>query len=239
MYDSSSDDEEPKIQELRGEENFCIWEAYAIHVLRMQGLEGFIRGTEIPPAGDTPQDQRKLRDFKSRKYRAWRLLFRSVESALTNNEIFLPGYLHGLYAPSGPDSFDAKELWDALQRWYTDVGPDQKLDYLREFTNLDYRQFEDLNDFIARAYWLRNRLKRLDIPVSDEMMKTCLWGGLADYPSSILDSMKMMRYDKWTSEDMISDIRKFRGKIEEQARKHEQQQQELNRRRNANRQSSG
>lgn len=70
-YDSSSEeDEPPKIMELRGEKNFGLWECYAIHILKMQGLKGFIRGTETPPIGDTSKDKERLRDFEHRKFRA-------------------------------------------------------------------------------------------------------------------------------------------------------------------------
>lgn len=113
---------------------------------------------------------------------------------MSRRDIFLPGHL--LHA-QGYD-YDAKVLWDDLQRWYTDIGPDRKLAFLRELTTINYRQFEDLNDFIARAEWLQRRLTRLDIPVSDEMMKTRLWGGLAEHPSGTLSSLKMVNYDNGT-----------------------------------------
>ncbi|KAK3350761.1 hypothetical protein B0H65DRAFT_455826 [Neurospora tetraspora] len=234
MYDSSSgDDDTPKIIVLQGEENFGIWEGYAIRVLRMLGLEGFIRGTETPPLGNTPENMKELRSFKDRKWHAWSLLYESVQILVAQKHIRRWGPYDRL------DDCDPKVLWDAVQRWYTNIDPTQKLAFLRELTTIDYRQFDDIDAFLDRAEWLQRRLGRLGMPISDEMMKTCLYGGVfPHHPSKILESLIIVRYDKWDSETMISEIRKHIFAIQDQANKHQQEQQEINRPRNANRQSS-
>ncbi|KAK3951985.1 hypothetical protein QBC32DRAFT_152196 [Pseudoneurospora amorphoporcata] len=236
MYDSSSDeDNTPKIMVLRGEENFGLWECYVIHVFEMLGLEGFLRGTETPPLGNTPEDMEKLASFRDRKWRAWNLLYESVQSFTARKDIHIRG--------CGPynrlDDYDAKVLWDELQRWYTNISPAQKLDFLRELTTIDYRQFDDIDAFLARAEFLQRRLGRLGMPVSDEM-KTCMYGCLfAHHPSKILEWLFIVRYDEWDSDNMILEIRKNRFAIQDEANRHQREQQETTRRRNANGQSSG
>lgn len=237
MYDSSSDeDDTPKIKELTGEEDFVLWEAYATLVLKINGLDGFIKGTETPPIGNTTEDMKKLAIFEHRKMHAYNLLYKSVQSFLARKDVHIRGY--GPYEV--PEQFDPKELWDELQRWYTKVTPKQKLAYLRELTTIDYRQFDDINGFVYRAEWLQRRLGRLGMPVSDEMMKTCLYGGLfPHHPSQTLERLIITRYHEWDSDKMILEIRRNSHAIQEEVKRQQREQQGTNRRRNANGQSSG
>ncbi|KAK1783518.1 hypothetical protein QBC45DRAFT_89868 [Copromyces sp. CBS 386.78] len=236
MYDSSSDDDENlniEVHKLEGEDNFGIWEFTTIGALRQQGLEGFIRGTETRPIGNTPEDMKKLEEFNNGKFRAWYILHQSVEPLAARKHIRGWGPLDDL------DNCDPKLLWDELQRWYTDIGPIRKLDLLKELTSIDYRQFDDIEAFLNRAQKLERRLGRLGMPISDEMMKTCLYGGVLHHPSKRLESLLMVKYDEWDSKTMISQMRGHSFTIQSEANKHQREQQEANRRRNANRQSSG
>lgn len=127
-YDSSDDDDRPEIPRLQGEENFEMWECLAINTLRMLGLEGFIRGTETPPLGNTPEAINALRGFKSRRWNAWNLLNQSVVVARLQGLIYIDGY--GPYDKL--DDCDPKFLWDGVQSWYNNIDADRKLDLLRE-----------------------------------------------------------------------------------------------------------
>ncbi|EGZ74623.1 hypothetical protein NEUTE2DRAFT_103531 [Neurospora tetrasperma FGSC 2509] len=202
MYDPSDDDDRPEIPRLQGEENFEMWECLAINTLRMLGLEGFIRGTETPPLGNTPEAINALRGFKNRRWNAWNLLNQSVV--------------------------------------YNNIDADRKLDLLRELTSIHYRQFDDIVAFLDRAQWLRRRLERAGMPIADEMMKTCLYGGVfPSYHSNTLETRIIERYNDLNSQEMMSGMRKFSDAIQRELNSYQQEQQEINRRRNFNGHPSG
>ncbi|KAK3499100.1 uncharacterized protein B0T23DRAFT_8226 [Neurospora hispaniola] len=231
MYDSSDDDDRPEIPRLQGEENFEMWECLAIDTLRMLGLEGFIRGTETPPLGNTPKAINALRGFKNRRWNAWNLLNQSVLVAKFQGLIYIDGY--GPYDQL--DDCDPKFLWDGVQSWYNNISADRKLDFLRELTSIHYRQFDDIVTFLDRAQWLRRRLERAGMPIADEMMKTCLYGGVfPSYHSNTLETRIIERYNDLNSQEMISGIREFSDVIQRDLNYHQQEQQEINRRRNFN-----
>ncbi|EGO61354.1 hypothetical protein NEUTE1DRAFT_98474 [Neurospora tetrasperma FGSC 2508] len=217
MYDPSDDDDRPEIPRLQGEENFEMWECLAINTLRMLGLEGFIRGTETPPLGNTPEAINALRGFKNRRWNAWNLLNQSVVVARLQGLIYIDGY--GPYDQL--DDCDPKFLWDGL-------------------TSIHYRQFDDIVAFLDRAQWLRRRLERAGMPIADEMMKTCLYGGVfPSYHSNTLETRIIERYNDLNSQEMMSGMRKFSDAIQRELNSYQQEQQEINRRRNFNGHPSG
>lgn len=222
---------------LQEEENFEMWECFAIHTLRMRGLEGFTRGTETPPPlGNTPEAINALRGFKYRRANAWNLLNQSVVVARLQGLIYIDGY--GPYDQL--DDCDPKFLWDGVQSWYNNIDAKTKLDFLRELTSIHYRQFDDIVAFLNRAQWLRRRLERAGMPIADEMMKTCLYGGVSPYyHSKTLETHIIKRYNDLNSQEMISGIRKFSKDIQRELNYYQQEQQEINRLRNRNGHSSG
>ncbi|KAK3501763.1 hypothetical protein B0T13DRAFT_526049 [Neurospora crassa] len=190
MYDSSDDDDRPEIPRLQGEENFEM-------------------GTETPPLGNSPEAIQALRGFKNRRWNAWNLLNQSVLVARLQGLIYIDGY--GMYDQL--DDRNPKSLWDGVQSWYN-IGTVRKLDFLRELTSIHYRQFEDIVAFLDRAQWLRRRLERAGMPIADEMMKTCLYGGVFPYYHSItLETRIFERYNDLTPQEMMSGMRKFSDDI--------------------------
>ncbi|ESA42414.1 hypothetical protein GE21DRAFT_7144 [Neurospora crassa] len=241
MCDSSDDDDRPEIPMLQGEENFEIWECLAINTLKTLGLEGFIRGTETPPLGNTPEAIQALRGFKNRRWKAWNLLNQSILIARFHHLIYIDGY--GPYDQlddCDPKFCDPKFLWDGVQSWYNNIDKKTKLDFLRELTSIHYRQFGDIVAFLNRAQWLRRRLERAGMPIADEMMKTCLYGGVSPYyHSKTLETRIIERYNDLNSQEMISGIRKFSKDIQRELNIYQQEQQEMKRLRDRNGHSSG
>ncbi|KAK3402841.1 hypothetical protein B0T20DRAFT_342825 [Sordaria brevicollis] len=205
MYDSSSDEEHaPEIPALRGEKNFQMWKFFAERYLQKLGLDGFIKGTEKPPVGNTPEDVKTLlAKFHGRKFQAWNVIYTS------------------------------------LQRWYYKIGPFRQRELLKELTNIDYRQFKGIDALLDRAVYLQQRLGGLNMPISDEMMKTCLFGGLIQHPSRSLQTLLVAQYDELDLQGLISRIRQHTYIFDRQADEYQREQQEANRPRNNNGQSSG
>lgn len=231
MYDSSSDeDDTPKLTALQGEENFEVWEFFCHMLPRGPWPRWVHQGHGETPVGDAPEDIKKLESFKNRKWRAWNFMYKSVQSFVARKDIHIYGY--GPY--NQLELYDPKLLWDELQRWYTKVGPGRQLDFLRELTSIDYRQFNDLDAFLDRVEWLQRRLGRLGMPILDVMMKICLFGSLIKHHRNGLQTLLITRYDELDSQKLILRISQHKDLFQRQANEQRREQQGTNRRRNTN-----
>lgn len=230
-----------RIPQLEGDEQFDYWQAKVRMGLALQGLGGFITGTETRPVDNNPPaDNDEIDDFTYRKYLAWRLLRDSIASWKKDHYVEGFDIPRHLYKDERDfiDKVDPKLLWDSVERQFLDVDGLQKNSYLRELACIDQSQFDNISALLSRALWLRNRLERLDMPVSEEMMRTCVFAGVRRHPSERLKMFLDLNYHKLTSESMMDWIWQNESTIDGEAKQHREQQ-EANRRRNANGQSSG
>ncbi|KAK3951984.1 hypothetical protein QBC32DRAFT_324782 [Pseudoneurospora amorphoporcata] len=190
------------LPELKGEENFDVWERRVLGTIRIQGLEGFVKGTETPPPSDTAEDILDLGVFEERRLCAFQIIFKSSEPI--HSKLLLYGYR----ADQWPDDFDPQALWDAIHRWDLGehLGPLGKVKSVRELSNIHHSQFNNLNELTGRANWLRRRLERASVPIAHELMKTYGISGLSGYPDENWVTSMYIESSDWSYSTLCQKI---------------------------------
>lgn len=174
------------IPDLQGDENFEEWRDAAYLNLKAFFLEGFVNGTETLPQGDdncwTTMENRER--FAARRKCTFWVIYRSIIPILPQ--------LKSRHWTMDANNFDPKVLWDAIHLWDADRGLGYKCGLMEELAKICHCQFgADLKAYCERGYWLRTRLSRMEMPVTNEMYMGFLVKGLRTYDLNWVHSLYM------------------------------------------------
>ncbi|KAK3350760.1 hypothetical protein B0H65DRAFT_439750 [Neurospora tetraspora] len=204
LWTDSSPDAGLELPELKGEDNFELWDRSVLDTFKIYGLEGFVKGTETPPPSDTAEDYLDLQTFNDRRLCAFRIIYTS------STPIHLQLLPYGYDGYQLPDVLDPQVLWDAIHRWDVAVHLNTlaKVKLVRELSHIHHSGFDNLREFMRRANWLRRRLERAGVPIADELMKTYVLSGLTRYPDENWVTSLFIKASDWTYFTLGTNIEK-------------------------------
>lgn len=203
------------------DENFNDWRYGVEQNLRAYGLMGFIEGREKRPDEFFLDESHRvgrqnLLYFGERKHAAFRIIYKNAQPILWELE------KKGWSLDKDPHEFDRhdpkvdpKALWDAIERWNTDVSYDLKCKYLKELSTIHRDEFSSLDEYLQRAWWLHQRLEDVNLTIPEDVQMGFVIDGVARYN---LAWAMITRHDvvagKLTFRKFINDIRLWEAEFE-------------------------
>ena len=180
-------------------ENFEEWRRDVLDCLRILDIDGFVEGTETPPAIVTREDKRNFRVFHERRRCALAIIFCS------SWPVHLSLKYYGFDCTvNRPTVLGPKAMWDAIHRWDLAVHlrTTDKMELVKELRHIQHSQFDSLSEFMRRVDWLHRRLERAGMPIADELMKTHVRNGLIEHPDDTWIMLLLRQVDDWTYWDL-------------------------------------